>query len=154
MRNSARLAPVLLAVIATGLSGCGGAAEVRKLTVTATLDGKSLADADIQFAPKDDMTLGGSSGRTAADGKVEIIMNKSMKMKTGRFVALVTKMVDASGKPFKAASELAIPVAGDLPPGGPRNSLPAVYSDPAQSPLIVTIGAGEPAVELKLVSKP
>src|SRR5712691_8988774 len=154
MRNSARFVPVLLGVFAVGLSGCGGAAEVRKLTVTATLDGTPLADAEIQFVPKDDKTLGGSSGRTAADGKVEIITSKHMKMKAGRFVALVTKMVDASGKPLKGANDIAMPVAGDLPPGGPRNSLPDIYSDAGQSPLIFTIGAGEQAVELKLVSKP
>jgi len=154
MRNTARFAPILLAIIAAGQSGCGGAGDVRKLTVTATLDGNPLADADIQFVPKDDKSLGGSSGRTAADGKVEIIANKHMKMQSGRFVALVTKMVDAGGKPLKFANELAMPVAGDLPPGGPKNSLPPIYSDPGQSPLIVTIDPGEPKVELKLLSKP
>lgn len=142
--------PLLAAALLT-CSGCGGGSQVSKLTVTATLDGKPLADADVMFQGKDDKTLGNASGKTAADGKVEIIMNKHMKMKAGRYVATVTKIVGVDSKKFEA---LAMPVAADLPAGGPKNVLHPKYSDANQSPLIVTVEPGAASVTLELKSKP
>ena len=148
-RYSWRPAAMICAVL---FSGCFGSPSVSKVLVELKLDTEPLTDADVRIIPKDDPSLGdGCGGRTAADGKVEILVSSKKPMRPGRYVVLVTKTVGKDGTAIKMDEDIAVRPGRD---GAGRNSLPAIYNDRERSPLIVTLSAGENTVPLVLKKQP
>src|SRR5579872_4006441 len=90
-----------VAVFGAGCSSSGGS-DVKKVHVALTMDQKPLTDADVKLMPKDDPELGdGIEGRTASDGKVDLVSNPKRPIKAGRYVLLVRRLVREDGTPFK-----------------------------------------------------
>jgi hypothetical protein len=144
---------VALAFALALLPGCSTGSTVTKVMVDLKLDTQPLSEADVQLLPKDDPSLGdGCSGRTAADGKVEIIPNPKKPLKPGRYVVLVKKLVGKDGAAFKLDEDIAVR-PGREGPGGSHNILPPIYSERERSPFIVTLTAGENTVPLTVNSK-
>jgi hypothetical protein len=144
---------LLLVASACLFAGCSDGPKVTKVLVELKLDNQPLTEADVRLVPKDDPSLGdGCGGRTAADGKVEILVNPRKPLRPGRYVVLVTKMVGKEGAAIKMDEDIAVRPGRDA--GGSQNVLATVYNDKARSPLIVTLTAGDNSVPLVLKKQP
>jgi hypothetical protein len=132
----------LLAVVVLGLGGCSaGGPEVKEVTGKVTLDGKSLADADVRFWPKDDPELGSFGDRTGSDGTFTIKLDSGYKqtVKAGKFVVTISKLVKKDGTLPKSREE------EDMmrhAPGALREVVPERYLDRKRQLLVVDIQKG------------
>ena len=131
---------LLLNMLAAAVCFAGCAKPgTKKVTGMVKLDGDPVADADVRFVPKDDLTLGEFGGRTGPDGKFAIdVGGPGMNAKPGTYVALVTKGVGVGFPPAPKSEEEA--KKGPPPSGG---SLPNKYADPKTSPFVVEIKGGQ-----------
>lgn len=142
-----------VAVFGAGCSSSGGS-DVKKVHVALTMDQKPLTDADVKLMPKDDPELGdGIEGRTASDGKVDLVSNPKRPLKAGRYVLLVRRLVREDGTPFKLDQDIAVRSSSTEANFGARNEVPAGYWDRQRALIIVDVGAGEMTVAKDLDSK-
>jgi hypothetical protein len=139
--NRARLYLVVgtgfLALAASGCAGTGGP----KVTGAVTLDGQSLADAQVIFEPvRRRSGLGGGAARTGPDGRFEIRPHPrtGQTLKPGKYVVVITKLVDRNGS-VPSPEEFAQLEAAHLL----RNLLPSRYNDRAFSEFKVEIKEGD-----------
>jgi hypothetical protein len=144
MRTAHRLtlAAVLLA------AGCGRPPAGATVAGRLTLDGRPLADANVQFYPKDDLSLGLYYGGTDAEGRFTLRGRGGPVLKPGRYVVLVKRLVKKDGKPPRPDEDQTAYVM----PGSLRNTVPEVYGDKDHSPHTVEVVPGHnelPAMDLK-----
>jgi hypothetical protein len=133
--------------------GCAGK-PVTKVLVTLTLDKAPLTDATVKLLPKDDPSLGdGCEGITASDGKVELVPNPKKRLKAGRYVVLVKKLVSKDGSPFKLDEDIAVRSSSGDWTFGAQNLVPAAYNDRERALLIATLTGGENEVTFDLDRK-
>src|SRR5262249_18415555 len=147
---------LLLGLVAAGLSafGCGGP-KGGKITGSVTLDGKALADADVQFLPaeeKKDLDL--ASAFTGSDGKFEVAPHPKTgaTLKPGKYNVYVTKWVNKKDGSLPGKEEAEnLRAAGLL-----KNAIPPKYAPNPESDrgalLKVEIKGGDqelPPFELK-----
>jgi hypothetical protein len=137
------------------LSGCSSSStDVNKVQVALTMDGTPLTDAEVKLVPKDDPELGdGIEGRTASDGKVDLVSNPKKPLKAGRYVVLVRKLVREDGSPFKIEEDIAVRSSSKDAMLGARNAVPAVYYDRERALLIVELIGGNNTKSFDLDSK-
>jgi hypothetical protein len=129
---------LLISAVGLALGGCSGEGAGR-VTGSVTLDDRPLADAEVQFLPQKDRSLGAARGKTDSNGKFEILVGgkTGQKLKPGKYVVLVTKYVDKKGQPL-SAEESANQQAG----GNVRNLVPERYSEPDTSEQYAEIKPG------------
>jgi hypothetical protein len=152
MRSLFATAIVALLLLPAGCSQPG----VKKVTGKVTLDGNPLAGADVQFVPKEDLTLGEFGGQTNEQGDFSIsVGGPGMTAKPGLYVVLITKG-GIPGVTKKPRSEEDLKeVMKRTAPGVAGQELPAVYGDKASSPFTVEIKEGKTDLEpFHLVTKP
>ena len=145
--------PAALLLLAAGCSGGG----VGKVKGQVFYNGEPLSEADLEFRPETDLTLGSFGGQTDSEGRFEIRVGKGTGMyaKPGRFVVLVTKGKLIGAPPMEAASAAANDEEGvkalmEAGPGGPATRsgggsgiLPAKYGSAGTTPFKVEISPGE-----------
>jgi len=155
MKRYSVLFVAVAATAATLCSGCSsGGGEVKKILIALTMDKTPLTDAEVSLLPKDDPNLGeGCNGKTASDGKVEIVANPKKPLKPGRYVVLVQKLVSKDGTPFKQEEDVAVRPSMRSKVFGAENVIPAAYSDKDRALLIVELTTGDNSVTLDLDSK-
>lgn len=140
--------------LALVVAGCGGR-QWAAVEGVVTLDGRPLADVEVQFIP--DVTQGATgppaSAYTDKDGRYRIAATDKGGVVVGKHRVRVndaTVMVPGGGA--DAESGAAGPVGAPKPP---RNRVPAPYSDAARSPLgAVEVRPGTQTHDLDLKSKP
>jgi hypothetical protein len=113
----------LLMASACGCSGGKGP----KVTGSVTLNGQPLADAQVVFEPVTRKSgLGGAVTRTDQDGKFEVRPQpkSGQTLKPGKYVVLITKLVDKNGNVPSAEEFAQLQRARAL-----RNTLPPRYND-------------------------
>jgi hypothetical protein len=142
---------LLLAAVAgcaAFLTGCSTAgSDVKKIHVALTLDQQPLTDADVKLIPKDDPELGdGIEGRTASDGKVDLVPNPKRPFKAGRYILLVRRLVREDGTPFKLEEDIAVRTSSTEANFGAHNDVPAAYWDRQRALIIVDVTPGESTV--------
>jgi hypothetical protein len=126
------------------LSGCSSGGEVTKILIALTMDNTPLTDAEVRLVPKDDPSLGdGCSGKTASDGKVEIVINPKRPLKAGRYVVLVQKLVNKDGSSFKQEQDVAVRPSMRAQVFKAENVVPVPYNDKDRALLIVELTPGE-----------
>jgi hypothetical protein len=129
---------------------CAGCGLRSPTTVSGTLllDGQPLTGANVQFYPKEDLTLGLYYGRTGPDGRFTLRGRAGPAVKPGRYVVLVRRLVKKDGAvPRDDEDQTAF-----LAPGSLKDDLPEHYGDVARSPHTVEVGPGPnelPPIELK-----
>lgn len=139
----------LLVALLLLTSGCGRAIELGEIEGTVLLDGQPLADVLVTFAPASQRTGSNvrSMGRTNAAGRFEV------RAETQQPGALV-------GEHVVILEDRAIYSAPRSPDGTvlaiPQKRFPAVYGDPARSPLRVIVegGADSQTVTIEAISNP
>ncbi|HEY7311763.1 MAG TPA: hypothetical protein VH643_20540 [Gemmataceae bacterium] len=111
----------LLSVSMTGCSGGGG-----KLTGSVNLNGKPLADARVEFHPKDNLNLSAADVRTDQQGHFEILPRPKggKSLPPGQYVVLVRKLVDKQGNVPDDENYGQLEAAGQL-----INQVPPRYGD-------------------------
>jgi hypothetical protein len=132
---------LFLLLVLTLITGCGdGAIKTEPVTGVVTQDGMPLADANVNFSPKDDaagspayattnekgeyklQTLRGRSDAGTLPGEYAVTISKSKSVPTGKKIASMGKMVDQME---------------DVP------ILPGIYRDVTQTPFSVTVIKGK-----------
>jgi len=148
----------ILAAAAICLSavGCGSSVPRTNLKVTpvkgkVTMGGQPLADATVMFIlqgqpPKDYL---GSAAKTDAQGNFEIMTGTQKGAPAGKYIVVVSKMTGVDGKPLVNDAKEIDPkmMAGS---GGTKESVPAGFSDGAQSSQTVTITDGTPVPDVTI----
>src|SRR5262249_19430572 len=113
-----------------------------------------LTDAELEFRPEKDLTLGSFGGATDAQGRFEIKIGKGtgMNARAGRFVVLITKGKGIGISPPDAGmgEEERVKALMQMGPGAPGvggkgaiGLLPERYSNAATTPFKVEISDGE-----------
>ncbi|VTT96835.1 Uncharacterized protein OS=Blastopirellula marina DSM 3645 GN=DSM3645_20907 PE=4 SV=1 [Gemmataceae bacterium] len=123
------------AVLAALPVGCGNpttGGPSAEVTGSVTLDGKPLADAEVQFVPKGNAALGLHTAKTDAAGRFRITRDApNNPVKPGTYAVLVSK-VSGGNDPSK--------------PGGgmdaQKNEVPAAYQDRNRTPLTAEVRDG------------
>lgn len=127
------------AVLAAATVGCGSKTEGPSAEVTGsvTLDGKPLDNAEIQFVPKGNATLGLHTAKTDASGRFRVTRDApNNPVKPGTYAVLVSKVTGGNDP--------------SQPGGGmdaQKNEVPAVYQDRSKTPLAAEVRDG--ATELQ-----
>jgi hypothetical protein len=141
--------PVLLLLACVVFSGCPGggpaAPDVYPVTGTVRLDGEPVGGVSISFAPLD-APGGGGFAVSDTSGKFSLRSKDQREgVPAGKYRVLCTKMAMPDGSPIPEGQ-----MAADV---GAENSLPAIYSDPANTPLTAEVKAAEnPPLEFDLQS--
>lgn len=146
---------LLLMVALTPLAGCAPGPRLASVEGTVKLDGKPLADAEVQFIP--DVTQGATgppaSAYTDKEGRYQILATGKAGVVVGENRVRIndaTVMMPGGGADAESG------VAG--PEGAPkprRNRVPAPYSDAARSPLgVIDVQPGSQTQDLELKSRP
>ena len=123
------LVHVALWVLLAALAGCGS--KLASVSGIVRLDGKPVAAAGVAFHPIDKGPV--ASGTTDADGRYQLETGSQSGVAPGEYRVTVSKdRISGIGKDGLALS------------GGIKveHLLPPKYSDPATSPLRVTVGQG------------
>ena len=134
-----RAAAVAAAVLA---AGCGGEPAGPVVRGRVALDGKPLADAQVQFVAAD----GGTHvTKTDADGRFTLTQAaKNVPLQPGPYAVLVSKVSGANDP--------------NLPGGGmetQKDEVPPAYQDRAHTPLKADVGEGTTELPpFELTSKP
>jgi hypothetical protein len=150
--------PVLALATAALLAGGCGSHDLKLVKGKVTYNGQPLGDAQVEFVPREDRSIGAFGGGTNADGTFEIKLGKGTGKyaKAGNYVALVTK-----DKPITAAvpdammteeermrvqMKMMAAVAAGTGPGSSGASigiLPPAYASSATSPFKFTLTEGD-----------
>jgi len=111
---------VCVAILATGLFGCGGTAGGVAVTGTVTLDGRPLADAVVTFYPEGETAGLGGAGRTGADGRYSLTAARGASLPPGEYTVVISRPLRPDGTPPPP----------DVPPieSDARETLPTTYS--------------------------
>jgi len=146
MQPVCRGLPVLVALLGFVLAGCSGG---KKITGTVTLNGQPLADARVEFHPKDNLNLSVADVKTDAQGNYEIPPRPKggEGLRPGQYVVLVRKLVDKSGAVPSPEDYGQLEAAGKL-----KNAVPPQYSDTAFPKITMDVSADTktlPPIELK-----
>jgi 1-acyl-sn-glycerol-3-phosphate acyltransferase len=135
---SRRWAGALLA--AAVISGCGGKLEYTEVNGTVTLDNEPLAGVSVAFFPEGQRSPLVARGTTDSAGRYTLTGPDGRPIAvvgTNRVVVLPPKAPRSAGDP--------------MPPPGPP--VPARYTVPKLTPLVVEVQAGGPqTINLSLVS--
>jgi hypothetical protein len=112
----------LLGVLFCGCSGGGGPT----IKGTATLDAQPLADAQVHFLTAEGNKTEAAVCKTGSDGSfaVQPRSHRGMTLPPGKYIVLVTKMVDKKGAVPSEEDYGQLDAAGLL-----HNALPRRYSD-------------------------
>ena len=109
------------------IAGCGGGAPTADVSGSVTLDGRPLADAQVQFVPATDANLGTLVGTTDPGGTFSISRDAAGgPALAGSYVVLVSKPVGAGGGMGAVV----------------KNDVPDVYQDRNRTPLKADLKAG------------
>lgn len=145
---------LLMLAVAVCLGGCGRGPTFASVEGVVRLDGKPLADAEVQFIP--DITQGATgppaSAYTDKDGRFRIAATDASGVVVGQNRVCVN---DARAMmPGGGDAESGVPVPGQSPPPR-RPRVPTVYADATRSPLgAIDIRPGSQSVPLELKSRP
>jgi hypothetical protein len=144
-RSACRLVVAAALVLA---AGCRTSPPEATVSGTVLLDGEPLAGANVQFHPRDDLTLGLYYGKTDAQGRFTLRGRGGPAVKPGRYVVLVRRLVKKDGTPPRADEDQ----SAFIMPGSLTNTLPELYGDKGSSPHTVEVRPGHndlPPIELK-----
>lgn len=121
------------------LAGCSASGTPVSVHGNVTLDGQPLADAEVQFVPKGNDSLGTLSATTDADGNFGIESRSFNTATSARYAVTVRKFRAGSGNAGMAMA----------------NAIPPIYADPQRTPLTAEVHVGGNDVgSLALTSKP
>ena len=137
---------VLIGLFSLVLDGCSGG---KKITGTVTLNGQPLADAQVEFHPRENLNLSVAEAKTDAQGNYEIPPRPrgGEGLPPGQYVVFVRKMVDKNGAVPDAKDYGQLEAAGQL-----INKVPAQYSDRFSPKITMDVSADTktlPPIELK-----
>lgn len=146
MQAACRGLSLLIALLVFVLAGCSGG---KKITGTVTLNGQPLADARLEFHPKNNLSVAVADAKTDAQGNYEIPPRPrgSEGLPPGQYVVLVRKLVDKSGAIPSPEDYGQLEAAGKL-----KNAVPAQYSDVGFPKITIDVSADTktlPPIELK-----
>lgn len=150
---------VLTLSLTASLWGCGGGGSVNPplelvpTSLTVTLDGKPLADADVSLVFQGPAPKGftGSGGRTDANGKLEVKTGQKSGTVVGTFKALVNKLMMPDGSPIKNDPASGIDLEQLRQQGQVKETVPERYTSIDTTDLTVNVAkGGKNELELKL----
>lgn len=147
MKRLSLFGALLIGVLSFSVAGCSAGGN--KITGSVNLDGKPLADARVEFRPRDNLNVPAADARTDPAGKFEILPRprSDQILPPGEYVVFVRKLVDKTGNVPSDEDYGQLEAAGQL-----INKVPAHYSDSAFPQLTVNIKADTrnlPPFELK-----
>lgn len=124
MRRRDFAAAVLMGLVGLTLAGCSGGAG--KISGTVNLDGQPLADARVEFHPKQALQQSLADVRTDAQGHFEVQPRPKSResLPPGQYVVLIRKLVDDKGNVPGDEDYGQLEAAGKL-----RNKVPQRYND-------------------------
>ena len=126
--------------------GCGDAPPAFKLVPvhgTVTLDGKPLADAQVQFFKQGDIPVGypGAGGKTDAQGKYEVFTGTGKGAIPGSYKVTVSKLLMKNGSPLVESEGMDKEQL--IMQGNVVESVPKEFSDPNVSKTTFDVAAGK-----------
>lgn len=151
--RSSSLLFILLGTLAAGLAGCGEGlpsfSDVTPVTGTVKLNGSPLADADVQFVPDfvPPESFLGSTAKTDANGKYELMTGKSKGTIPGKFKVTVSKFADKNGNPIKIDTSTGMDLEQLKASGEAVEMIPTKYSHPIETELRAEVVKGQALVK-------
>jgi hypothetical protein len=159
MRSLMRTFSLSAAALALLVAGCSSYSSVKMVKGKVTYNGDPLGGADLEFVPKNDLSIGSFTSQTDPDGTFEVKLGKGTgrNARPGEFVALVTKgKAGGTGMPSPdviggLSEEERLKVLMKAGPGatapsgssGSQGLLPERYGSKASSPFKFTLSEGE-----------
>jgi hypothetical protein len=133
MQRTSWLAALVVGSLALLSCGCSGGGS--KITGSVTLESQPLSGATVVFLPVGDKYSPGERTKTGADGKFTIIPRKGATeaLAPGKYVVLITRMVDKNGKVPSDEQYGMMEMSGEL-----HNQLPDKYND-KNNPQAITV---------------
>lgn len=143
------------------LAGCGDSGP-RRVAVegTVTLDGKPLAHKGLMFIPQPGTPGNGAADTTDKDGKyslVAVVFGSTRDMPgipPGRYRVIVYEPLIPIADESGAAAEDGGPAPAVAPNFGRISQVPAIYSSPDTTPLVLDVPESGGALDVELASKP
>ena len=136
------------------LQGCsGGKIATEAVTGTITLDDKPLAGANVGFTPKDGQ---GHPGYALTDENGKYVLQTLLGeanagTTTGEYSVTVSKKETPETKVAEYGSSSYSSMSGGAQP---KETLPAVYTDPKTTPFSASVAKGKNTFDFDLKSKP
>lgn len=124
MRRVYLLGAVLSGVLSVTVAGCSSGTN--KITGAVHFNGQPLADARVEFHPRDNLNMAVADVRTDREGKFEVRPRPRSKevLPPGQYVVFVRKLVDQKGNVPNDEEYGQLEAAGQL-----SNQVPDSYSD-------------------------
>ncbi len=152
MRQRLRVFWLMMPVLVLLAAGCGSRKSNMPPLVpvegVVILDGKPLAEANVQFHPVGNTQGRGAAANTDADGRYSLISPDGSKgAPVGDYKVVVSKLVMPDGSLFSAAE-------GVAPMDSPaREAVPARYNDYERTVLTAKVPDGGGTVDFPLTSR-
>ena len=128
---------IIAGAIALAFTGCGGSDEEGVKVTGSVVKGSAAQEGVlVNFATSDTNQGSAKAARTDAGGKFEV------RVKPGKYVVVLTKMVDRKGNVPKESEDPTQDQTQLEASGYLRNALPAKYAEASSSPLGVEIPTG------------
>jgi hypothetical protein len=138
---------ILACLLVLSLLGCGSKGQT--VTGVVLLDGKALADAELEFVPFDRAKVGGGDiVRTDAEGKFTVApSSRKAGLHRGKYIIYVSKWVDPKTEQAPPPEEMEMLKASNTL----KNIVPSKYNNKEDlSPLIVEVPVSGPVkLEMK-----
>ena len=149
-----RVSIILCLILTTGcLAGCsGGKLATEAVTGVVTLDSKPLPDASVSFTPKSEGQGHPGYARTDENGKYvlqTILGNANAGTTAGEYIVTVSKKVTPQVSVAEYGSSGYQPLSGG---SQPKETLPAIYTDPKTTPFSASVQKGKNAFDFDLKS--
>ncbi|HWG46982.1 MAG TPA: hypothetical protein VN688_29735 [Gemmataceae bacterium] len=130
--QSLRIRMVIFLVLSCALAGCTGKGGGANASGSVSLNGQPLADAEVQFIPRDDASLGTHSTTTDSAGKFTVKGDRNIPLKPGPYVVIVNKLAVKEGDGKQGAGGK----------GAMVNTVPLMYQNRGRTPLKADIQPG------------
>ena len=133
---------LMLALLLTLLTGCGGGPKPLPVSGVVTLDGQPVADAGVMFCPAENGPM--ASGTTDAKGKFQLKTTNALGAMAGQYRVAISKKEESGPTTFGVVDPRRIKV---------KWIIPQKYSNPETSGLKAAVGRDQSEFTFALVSQ-
>ena len=140
---------LLMSVLLCVAVGCGPSADAGLVAAKGqvTLDGTPVSGVTVTFVPQEGVKGRGGFAVTDSDGRFDARIGNAPGVLPGKYRVLFERLVTSDGNP----------VPPDVAPAdvNASNALPAVYSNPSESPIVATVEpSGSEDLSFELLMRP